>query len=71
MTLLSAIGPFSIIVVILLIFALLLPFIALIDIIRSEFTGNNKLVWVLVVLFFPYLGAILYFIIGGSQKVKR
>jgi hypothetical protein len=70
MTFLSFSGGFSILFLLLIIFALLLPFIALIDIVRSEFTGNNKLVWVLIVLFFPYLGAILYFLIGGSQKVR-
>jgi len=44
--------------------------IALIDILRSNFQGNNKLVWVLVVIFFPFLGSILYFIIGRSRKIK-
>jgi len=58
---------------ILLIFALvlLLPLIALIDIIRSEFEGNNKLLWVLIVLFLPFLGSILYFLLGRDQKYRR
>ncbi|HPR32764.1 MAG TPA: PLD nuclease N-terminal domain-containing protein [Prolixibacteraceae bacterium] len=46
----------------------LLPLFALIDILRSDFEGNNKLIWVIVVLFFPLLGAILYFLIGKNQK---
>jgi hypothetical protein len=71
MTILAFSGFWQLIVIALFIFALLLPLIALIDIVRSEFTGNNKLVWVLVVLFFPYLGAILYFLLGGGQKVRR
>jgi len=45
--------------------------IALIDILRSEFRGNDKVVWVLVVIFFPFLGSILYFIIGRSGKIRR
>jgi hypothetical protein len=49
---------------------LLLPLIALIDILRHEFTGSNKIVWVIVVLIFPFFGAILYFIIGSGQKVR-
>ena len=49
---------------------LLLPLIALIDILRSEFDGNNKLVWVVVVIFFNLLGAILYFLIGRNQKIQ-
>jgi hypothetical protein len=43
--------------------------IALIDIVRNEFTGNNKIVWLLVVLFGNFLGAVLYFIIGRKQKL--
>ena len=41
---------------------------ALVDILRNEFTGNNKLIWVLVVLFGSAVGAILYFLIGSKQK---
>lgn len=71
MTLLSFSGIGLIFVVVFILFAILLPLFALIDIIRNEFTGYNKLIWVIVVLLFPYLGAILYFIFGGSQKVRR
>ena len=49
------------------------PFIlwllALIDILRSEFTGSNKIIWFFVVMI-PYLGVILYLFIGRGQKVK-
>jgi len=49
---------------------ILLPLIALIDILRSDFRGNNdKLIWVLVVLLIPILGSILYFIIGRKKRV--
>jgi hypothetical protein len=53
-----------------------LPFIlaiaALIDILRSEFReSNTKLIWVIIVIFVPVLGSILYFTLGGSHKVKR
>jgi Phospholipase_D-nuclease N-terminal len=44
--------------------------IALIDILRSEFNGNDKVVWVIVVIFFPLLGSILYFLIGRSRKIR-
>jgi hypothetical protein len=44
--------------------------IALIDILRSDFRGNDKVIWVLVVIFFPFLGSILYFIVGRSRKIK-
>ena len=44
--------------------------IALVDILRSEFQGNDKVVWALVVIFFPFLGSILYFIVGRSRKIR-
>ncbi|WP_207784668.1 PLDc N-terminal domain-containing protein [Marinifilum breve] len=49
----------------------LLPLIALIDIIRCEFTNSNKLIWVLIVLLFPFFGSILYFIFGLKQKIRK
>jgi hypothetical protein len=49
----------------------LLPLIALIDILRNEFEGSNKIIWVLVVLFFPFIGTLLYFIIGTGQKIRN
>lgn len=63
---LGFIGPWQII---LLLLFFILPIIALIDVIKSEFEGNNKLIWVLVILFFNFIGSILYFIIGAKQKV--
>jgi TctA family transporter len=48
-----------------------IPIIALIDILKSEFEGNNKLIWVLVVLLSWIIGAIIYFIIGRKQKVHN
>lgn len=48
-----------------------IPFIfAFIDILKNEFTGNNKLIWVLVVLLAPVIGSIVYFAIGRKQKIK-
>ncbi|AUC80447.1 hypothetical protein CW736_02155 [Nonlabens sp. MB-3u-79] len=44
--------------------------IALIDILKSRFNQNDKLVWIVVVLFFNLIGAIMYFTIGRKQKIK-
>ncbi|MBX2913711.1 MAG: PLDc N-terminal domain-containing protein [Cyclobacteriaceae bacterium] len=50
----------------------LLPVFALIDILRHQFKGaNDKLIWVVVVLFLPMFGSILYFIIGRSQRLTN
>ena len=42
----------------------------LIDILKSEFTGANKIVWLLAVILLPLLGAVLYWFIGREQKVR-
>ena len=53
-----------------IVFILLLPVLALIDIIRGNFKGpNDKIMWVIIVLLLPFLGSILYFIVGQKQKV--
>lgn len=40
----------------------------LIDILKSEFINNNKVIWLLMVIFLPGLGVILYYLIGRGQK---
>ena len=64
------IGVFQLIIILVVLLLGILPtIIALVDILKSEFTGNNKIVWVLVVLFANFFGAILYFLIGREQKI--
>ena len=44
---------------------------AIIDLLRSDFSnGINKIVWAIIIIFVPFLGAILYLILGRSQKLK-
>lgn len=68
MTILGALGPTELILILAIV---ALPIVALVDIVKSNFEGNNKIVWVLVVCFFNILGAILYFIIGRNQKISQ
>lgn len=67
----TTMNPFLVTV---LLVATLLTFVitvvALIDILKSKFHGNDKLVWVLVLLFLNVVGVILYVAIGRKQKVK-
>lgn len=49
----------------------LLFLFSLIDILKNNFADQNKIVWILVVVFIPILGAILYFSIGRNQKIKK
>lgn len=65
------IGPWQILLIVLVLATLVLPLIALIDILSNEFTGSNKLVWVLVVLLLPFFGSFFYFFFGRKQKIKK
>jgi len=71
MIILGMLGIWQILLILLFLSLLLIPIIALIDILRNEFTGNNKLIWILVVLLSNLIGAILYFIIGVNHKIKK
>ncbi len=67
---LSFIGGGELVIILLFsLFVFLIPVIALIDILKSNFKGNDKIMWVLVVLLLPLLGALLYFLIGKNQKI--
>jgi Phospholipase_D-nuclease N-terminal len=42
--------------------------IAIMDIIQSSRDPGGKVLWMLVVLFVPVLGAVLYFALGRSSR---
>lgn len=65
------IGPWQILLILIILLGIVPTIVALVDILKSEFKGNNKIVWVLVVLFANFLGAVLYFLIGREQKIKE
>lgn len=46
---------------------LVLPIMALVHMFRSNMQGQDRLTWVLLVLFMPVLGSILYFVIGKKR----
>lgn len=53
-------------------FILFIPFITLIDIVKSNFKeSNDKLIWVLIVLFLNLFGCLLYLIAGRQQKIQK
>lgn len=64
------IGNLQWIIIIVTIVGVLLTIFALIDILKSKFHGNDKIIWLLVVIFFNLFGVLLYFIIGTKQKIK-
>lgn len=64
------IGSWQIILILIAVLGIIPTIIALIDILKNKFEENSKIIWVLVVLFFNFIGAILYFTIGRKQKIK-
>jgi hypothetical protein len=40
------------------------------DVVTSRFANpNDKLIWILIVLLLPFLGTILWFVIGRGKRV--
>lgn len=48
-----------------------LPVIALIHMLRNNFKGRHRLVWVLIIVFLPLFGAIIYFIMGKRYRIEN
>ncbi|MEU1407705.1 PLD nuclease N-terminal domain-containing protein [Streptomyces sp. NPDC005728] len=51
--------------------ALTLYFGALLSIVRSDLTGGMKLVWVVFALMAPFLGSLLWFLVGRRDAQRR
>jgi hypothetical protein len=68
MTLAFGLGMIELILIFLL--SMIPSLIALIDILRHDFQENQKLIWLIVVLLVPLVGAIAYFAIGRKQRVR-
>jgi uncharacterized membrane protein YhaH (DUF805 family) len=72
MYLLGFIGPQELIIILMIVpLFMVLPLVALISVLTNRFEGNDKLIWVLVILLLPIIGAILYFAIGRSKRIKE
>ncbi|MEL1241518.1 PLDc N-terminal domain-containing protein [Flavobacterium flavipallidum] len=56
---------------ILILLSLVLWIYCLIDILKNKFPHNDKLIWVLVVLFVPCIGSLLYLSIGKRRKCEQ
>lgn len=57
--------------VLLVIPTFILWIIAFLSVLRNEFTGINKVVWLLAVIFVPLVGALAYFAIGKKQRIEK
>lgn len=54
-----------------ILFIFLLPIMALISVLMNDFPGNEKIIWVLIIIFLPFLGSLLYFLIGRDNRINR
>lgn len=45
--------------------------IALVDILKNEFSGSNKIIWLIVTTFIPLIGVIAYYFIGTKQRIIK
>ena len=71
MTFLFLFGGGIILTLLVVLFIFLIPLLALISALMSDFPGNEKILWVLIILFLPFLGSVLYFLIGRNQRTSR
>jgi ATP-dependent Zn protease len=68
----SNFGIIIIIELVLIICLLILFLVSAIDILKSRFASDiEKLIWILLVIFVPVFGPIIYLCIGRKQKVKN
>ena len=69
MTFLFLFGGGLIITILVILFIILFPLFALISVLTNQFQGNEKIMWVLIIIFLPFLGSLLYFLIGRDKRI--
>ncbi len=62
-------GP-ELVFLVIIVLSLAIPFWTLADVLKGRFAGQDKLIWVLVILFLPFVGSLLYWVIGAKQRNK-
>jgi hypothetical protein len=50
---------------------IILWIVALVNCLKNNLDVNLKIIWVLVIIFIPFLGSILYLTIGKNQRIKQ
>lgn len=46
---------------------LVLDIIAIIDVLKSSMATGKKVLWIILILVLPFVGMVLYFLIGKKQ----
>ena len=63
-------GSGILITILVILFIFLLPIFALISALMNNFRGNDKIIWILLIIFLPFLGSVLYFLIGRPGRIN-
>jgi hypothetical protein len=63
-------GTGILIILTLIALPILLWIAALVHCLKSDFENDGKIIWILVIVFLPILGSILYLLIGRNQKIS-
>ena len=63
-------GGGLIITLLVILFIFLFPLLALLNVLMNDFQGNEKIMWVLIIIFLPFLGSLLYFLIGRDKRIN-
>lgn len=71
MTFLFLFGAGILLTLFIIFFIILFPILALISVLMNDFRGNDKIMWVLIIIFLPFLGSLLYFLIGRDKRISR
>lgn len=64
-------GSGILVTILVILFIILLPLFAVISALMSNLPATEKIIWILVIIFLPFLGSLLYFLIGRNQGAKR
>lgn len=65
-------GPEILIISLIFGVVFIMPLIALISVVTSDFKNTtDKITWVLCVIFLPFLGSLLYFLIGMKTRIMK
>ncbi len=71
MTFIFLAGAGILVILLFIFFIILLPILALISVLMNDFRGNDKIMWVLIIIFLPFLGSLLYFLMGRDKRISR
>ncbi len=70
MTLFIGLGGGELIFLFIFLGGIVFPLVMLINALKGTFRDSTtKLIWVLVILLMPFLGALLYLILGRNQRI--